>query len=103
MLPVIWGLLSENFYLALNCPLSWLLVLGSWLSAFGFQLSALIVIGFQLSAIIVLDSLKSQISHHEVTYSLILSLLGSVVAPIRNSSTFLAASRPSEIAQTTRD
>ena len=92
-LSVIWGLLSENFKLALNCPLSWLLVLGSWLSAFGFQLSALIV----------LDSLKSQISHHEVTYSLILSLLGSVVAPIRNSSTFLAASRPSEIAQTTRD
>ena len=100
MLPVIWGLLSVICYLGsvirkfqISAELSFVLALGSWLSALGFQLSTLIVI----------DSLKSQISHHEVTYSLILSLLGSVVAPIRNSSTFLAASRPSEIAQTTRD
>jgi hypothetical protein len=31
--------------LALNCPSSWFLVLGSWLSAFDFQLSAFFVPG----------------------------------------------------------
>lgn len=45
----------------------------------------------------------SRKTSYPIMYSRTRSLLGKLDRPIRNSSALLAASRPSEIAQTTRD